>query len=93
MGAAKVSASRSSSSHAPRNETDIVLALAQGLHDPVDAVPWESEDNRDSPVVKGIDEDVSCRVAHRRLPVNQRGGTGRVLIVADAARRLGGPRL
>src|SRR3546814_17485970 len=43
------------------NEPDVVLPLSQRLHDAVDAVAGQSEDDLDAPVVNRVDEDVSRR--------------------------------
>ena len=46
------------------DEPDLVLARAQRLHDPVDAVAWQPEYRVDAPVHQRLDEDVSARLRH-----------------------------
>src|SRR3546814_5114879 len=46
------------------NEPDVVLPLSQRLHDAVDAVAGQSEDDLDAPVVNRVDEDVSRSFRH-----------------------------
>ena len=46
------------------DEADLVLALAQGLHDAVDAVAGQAEDDIDAPVVNRVDENVGGSRGH-----------------------------
>ena len=50
------------------NETDLVLARAQRLHDAVDAIAGQAEDDIDAPVNEGFDEDVGSGVGHGGAP-------------------------
>jgi hypothetical protein len=51
------------------NESDLVLPRPERLHDAVDAIAWQSEDDLDAPLVKGVDENVCCRICHDSLLV------------------------
>jgi hypothetical protein len=51
------------------DEADLVLALAQRLHDPVDAIAWQTEDDVDAPLMDGIDQDLGSVRSHPRLRV------------------------
>ena len=46
------------------DEADLVLALAQRLHDAVDAVAGEAEDHLHAPVHDRFDENVAASVCH-----------------------------
>ena len=50
------------------DEADLVLALAQRLHDPVDAVAGQAEDDLDAPVDAGFDQNVRRGIRHYTLP-------------------------
>ena len=47
------------------DEADVVAPLAQGFHDPVDAVTREAEDDVDAPVFQCLDQDVGRCHCHR----------------------------
>jgi len=46
------------------DEAHLVAALAQRLHDAVDAVAGEAEDDLDAPVLNRFDQDVGCCQCH-----------------------------
>ena len=48
------------------DEADLVLALAQRLHDAVDAVAGQAEDDVDAPVVQGVDQKSAAVFAMKR---------------------------
>src|SRR5262249_41603715 len=50
------------------DEADLVLALAQGLHDSVDAVPRQPEDDLHAPLDQAVDQDICCRFGHVSAP-------------------------
>src|SRR5690606_29858420 len=43
---------------------DVLAALAQGLHDAVDAVARHAEDHVDVPIAERVDKDVCCCRCH-----------------------------
>src|ERR671922_2844140 len=49
------------------DEPNAVLARTQRLHDPVDAVAGQAEDDVDVPVQQGLDQYVSRRLRHAAL--------------------------
>jgi hypothetical protein len=56
---------RSIGAAAHLDEADFVAALAQGFHDPVDAVAREAADDGDAPVLQCLDQDVGGGRCHR----------------------------
>src|SRR5688572_30733538 len=53
------------------NKPNLFLPFSQRLHDPVDAVTRQTEDDLDAPVVKSIDENICRRIRHETLPWNR----------------------
>src|SRR5438477_13034096 len=52
------------------DETNLVLPFPERLHDPIDPVTGQTEDDVNSPVVNRVDQDVRCCRRHRgALPV------------------------
>ena len=52
------------------HEADAILARAQRLHDPVDAVAGQAEDDLHVPVQQGLDQYVRRRLSHGVLPAS-----------------------
>src|SRR5581483_1030336 len=54
------------------NETDLFPALAQRLHNAVDPVAWQAEDDFHSPVVNRIDQNISRGLSHESFSLKAR---------------------
>ena len=50
------------------DKANLVLTFPHGLHDPVDAVTRQSEDDLDAPIAKDIDENIRRGILHYPLP-------------------------
>src|SRR5450759_1491482 len=46
------------------NKADLILTLAERLHDPVDSIARQTEDYIHAPIVNGIDENVGSSSRH-----------------------------
>src|SRR5437867_1372682 len=50
------------------NKANLLLSLAQRFHDSVDAISWQSEDDIDSPVDQGFNQNICCSLRHDAIP-------------------------
>jgi hypothetical protein len=53
------------------DKANLLLAFAQRLHDPVDAITGQSEDNLDAPFAKDVDENICRGIRHCKLPLGE----------------------
>src|SRR5438132_14371909 len=49
------------------NKPNFVGALSERLHDSVDAIPWQSKNHIDAPIVNGVVQHVRRRRFHARV--------------------------